>query len=225
VEANSSWLVPPDWDVWANVDTCELWEAVALSLDIEPDALRPRDGRVGGVDLDSIGNGGALFGGAIHWAPPQAALHIMPDSRRRKFEGRQKVGESNLDGALKIVRPPKYESVRFTATIRLRDFVALARNVWPNDLPAGFPDSSTQLRKEHQPEAVDAADELGPKQRKTHQLVIAALVDMLGAKLDARPHAAAKDIETRLANLRLESRSINAIVPILEAVAKLPRTS
>jgi hypothetical protein len=29
----------PDWAKWANMPTCELWQAVALSLDLEPDAL------------------------------------------------------------------------------------------------------------------------------------------------------------------------------------------
>jgi hypothetical protein len=110
-----------DWNKWAYVLTSEIWQAVALSLDIEPHALP-------GLDFRPI------IGGPF-------------DSCPEEFRRRLDIARNHVEGG--VLKCTAHAGSRPHDTVSLSVFAAWAQSLgW--SLPDSFPRKSKKLAKQPQ---------------------------------------------------------------------------
>ncbi len=115
-------LKAPDWTHWSEIGATELWKAVALSFDVDPDDLTIPDGRIDRISFSSIAD---------------------PDLTR--FQKRLRVAESQLGQELKAVSVVEKDGRRFDSLVRLADFGRWAMSKkW---LGSEFPKAKVERRK------------------------------------------------------------------------------
>jgi hypothetical protein len=113
--------VPADWDHWRHKKRCALWEAAALTLDVDPRAFHARDM------------------GVSSWAViPRTGVRQAGDPR--KLGERIEIALSNLGDGIEDMTPFS-DGHRFRTEVRLPDFGSWAEKIWP-DLPKDFPRST-----------------------------------------------------------------------------------
>jgi hypothetical protein len=111
----------PDWKLWKQIPTLKAWEAVALSLDIDPKAVKR-------VDLMAATAAMALHGGRIGLMAKQQLLTWSgPLSRfdeSQEFNDRLEVTVRNVERLPSVGDAPEDGADR---VVRLSEFAALAR--------------------------------------------------------------------------------------------------
>ncbi len=224
---------PPDWDIWGKVGDCELWQAVVLSLNFDPDYFALYD--------DGAGNLLPLPPEANE-LPPQVALHrLLPDKAKRDIEGRLKIAYSRFQ--------PRNPLVGFLASSKaslvndLATMGALFETLWP-DLPQQFPrkrlgmdpgalerlaeeSGLVRVAKPAQPDPTPAVEHpkavtepkpLHPKERTTLLKIVGVLA--AGADLPSEPYKAARSIVSAAAALDV-SISERSVADVLRAARDL----
>ena len=86
----------PDWTLWLNLPKLKVWQAVALSLDIDPDSMKPSGhGWMSGPD------------GALSFMPASFAddAQATEFDKRRRIAAAQLAGRENADRAEGALRP------------------------------------------------------------------------------------------------------------------------
>ena len=86
----------PDWTLWLNLPKLKVWQAVALSLDIDPDSMKPSPhGWMSGPD------------GALSFIPASFAgdAQATEFDKRRRIAAAQLAGRENADRAEVALRP------------------------------------------------------------------------------------------------------------------------
>ena len=86
----------PDWTLWLNLPKLKVWQAVALSLDIDPDSMKPSPhGWMSGPD------------GALSFMPASFAddAQATEFDKRRRIAAAQLAGRENADRAEVALRP------------------------------------------------------------------------------------------------------------------------
>ena len=86
----------PDWTLWLNLPKLKVWQAVALSLDIDPDSMKPSPhGWMSGPD------------GALSFMPASFAddAQATEFDKRRRIAAAQLAGRENADRAEGALRP------------------------------------------------------------------------------------------------------------------------
>jgi hypothetical protein len=116
-------LKAADWGYWSQIGATELWKAVALSFDVDPDALTLPFGQVDQIVFSSIAE---------------------PDLQ--KFQKRLRIAESQLGEELEVVAVVEKDGRRFTSLVRLRDFAIWAMNKKLS--PLRFPTELVKRKKQ-----------------------------------------------------------------------------
>jgi hypothetical protein len=110
----------PDWRLWRQIPTAKVWEAVALSLDIDPTTVRR-------VDLKAANAALALRGDKIGlMAKQQALLWSGPTSRfdeSEEFNERLEVTVRNEERLPNVAEAPDHPADRM---VGLAQFAAMA---------------------------------------------------------------------------------------------------
>jgi hypothetical protein len=199
-----------NWGIAKQVNRCELWEAVVLSANFDPQSFHPENGRLGKHVL--------TLNQAV-WAAPEAGLHFMRDGERKRLRGLIGIAVSHIGDGIECLDPVP-SGHPFRSTVRLREFGTWARGMqWK--LPKEFPGSSPASPRRHSVAGTDIdvkAKSLTTKERTTLLVIIGALAKK--ARLDlTRPTLAAKEIE-RIAREDLKAeiseRSIDTYLKAVE---------
>jgi len=127
----------PNWDKWRNMLEVVLWEAVALSLDVEPDYLDSRDEKL-----------------SMHRQPKQ-------DKDEKNFNDRYDVAESHM-GIGKPLRPGSILPRAHRAGISLAEFAA-----WAQSINWEIPQELADLAKERSQSSTQSNDENKVEQKKS----------------------------------------------------------
>lgn len=119
----------PNWSVWANVPRLKLWEAVALSLNIDPQQVRfNRNGWMAGP-----GRGPSIDEG-------------------QDFDDRMTVAQANVSLTGPLIPNQLYQGVLEdrSAVVKLSEFGALANSIkWqlPDDFPCAPSNETPEQRR------------------------------------------------------------------------------
>lgn len=116
-------LKEADWGYWSQIGATELWKAVALSFDVDPDALAVPFGQIDQIVFSSVAE---------------------PDLQ--KFQKRLRIAESQLGEELEVVAVVEKDGRRFTSLVRLRDFGIWAMNKKLS--PLRFPKEIVKRKKQ-----------------------------------------------------------------------------
>ncbi len=115
----------PIWKDWRHMMTCQLWEAVALASDLDPNAFAP-------------GEGGRLGSGVVDpgtWKVPESSIAIMGKRDRDRMRRQLRTAVSHLGIGLRVVESA---GIRSRTVITLPNYVEWSRDMG-FDLPEGFP--------------------------------------------------------------------------------------
>jgi hypothetical protein len=183
-------LTPANWEVWAEVDRCELWEAVVLTVDHEPT----------GFVIQPLSTGGLAIvpRSTMNVLPADMVIGEMPRDLMMKMHGRLKIALSNLDRSLKPLHALRTE-LDVQAGMSLPVFGTWAATKW-SDLPEKFPRLASVAPKptDETPSggmrATKTTDSLATKERTNLLVIIGALAYKAGIDL-TRTTVAAKEIE------------------------------
>ena len=181
----------PNWLKWKHIPTPRLWQAVALSLDIDPDQVRH---------------------GRDSWMVQD---HLFDESR--EFSDRIEIARANLSHPGGLVAKSIALGRPTSATVELRQFANWAIGIgWqlPSDLVALAETGATYQKPtqivEHPGGDTQALDKpLGTRERTTLLTIVSVLAKK--AKIDVtKPSSAATQIEglTVEAGVRVAARTI-----------------
>jgi hypothetical protein len=98
-------LNPPVWAKWNQCDTVKLWQAVALSRNVDPDSPEIFTG---------------VQANTMHWR-----AHKDPPGHH-EFKNRLEISESNLGGELPVVIRVETSGRLYMSEVRIADFVKFA---------------------------------------------------------------------------------------------------
>lgn len=173
----------PDWDTWLQIPKCELWEAVALSCDLEPDRLR--------------------LNGDFY---PDFAY--TPHSS--EFKKRLKITCANLDELHDAFDCPIYVSTPYSMKVSVAGFGRWAESRgWT--LPKEFPRKQPVVT-DTDSEAAEVREELPTKRRNSYLLLVAALLKHAGIDPVSKGIAAAVNRLLEANGIPMDEKTIRSIL-------------
>ena len=174
-DARSPGPFAADWQLWAHIPESQVWEAVLLSLDIEPSGFSPRAENIGDIDATFILPRGAMY------LPIEDAVGLMPDIDVEEIHRRLKIAVSHLGKTLKS-RDSFLGPYSAWTKINLAEFRTFAGRIWPDKrLPEKFP----------RPDAVatEAPKPLENRERGSLLTIVAAFAKKNKIDIDQRRKA------------------------------------
>lgn len=201
----------PNWNEWKHTADVTVWQACALSMDMDPHSMNPRKQVIAtnsGArrEVDDVG---PIF---------DPSDFPSPESKQ-EFERRQKVLWANLSN--RILFPPdlgaQTPGVKQPGNFRVRlpEFVSWAMSIWDN-LPAELAERAKAVPEVEEAPAQGSVEKpLGTTERNTLLTIIAALCDY--SAIDPKGRGTA----TQIAKLTEEIGAPVSDDAVRKALAKL----
>lgn len=168
----------PNWNEWKHTPDVTVWQACALSMDIDPHSMVPHRRLIG----TSSGVGRPMEKDAV--GPSLEPYDFSSPDEKEKFERRQRVLRMHLSnrtcfspGVLNQIQPDN-------SLVRLSEFASWAQSVvmW-DDMPMELVDlASASAEAEESPAATVLEKPLTTTERNTLLVIIAALCDYSAIK-------------------------------------------
>jgi hypothetical protein len=163
----------PDWDVWQFIPAARLWDVVAISCDLDPEAVEKT--------TDTITSNSVPTSRVRHFEAYPGSLPRNEDfgyRRQLEFWKRLKVAEANLSEVGRLKPADQYRDINRMKKVFLIDFAVFAESLnW--NLPEYFPRSKPITTNIHTKAGTDK-EELSTKRRNSYLLLIAALLKHAG---------------------------------------------
>lgn len=186
----------PNWNEWKNTKHVKVWEACALSMDMDPNEITPQKKMVG--TYDGVGreveNEGPLF----------EQRDFQTPELKKEFERRIRVLLTNLSNQICFpIDPHEQKPVEKKPNnylVCLSDFASWAISTW-DDLPLELKEMASSLPRLSGGMADPAGVEkpLETRQRRTWLIIIAALCK--NSKIDYGNRGAAAQIAKMTQNM------------------------